>query len=93
MFDCLAYEVLFIRKLEPTLKVQSTQSVLKYICNVILHSLLFIFIVVINTRRIHYPNIYLDNGVMKTPKERYRYFLRLYVTELVSKISTSIVGF
>ena len=48
----------------------STQSVLKYFCNLILYSLSCKFIAVIKTCRIHYLNIYLGNGVMKTPKRR-----------------------
>ena len=39
-------------------------SVIEYFCDLILHSLAYKFTVVINTRRIHYPNIHLDNGIM-----------------------------
>ena len=39
-------------------------SVIEYFCDLILHSLAYKFTVVINTRRIYYPNVHLDNGIM-----------------------------
>ena len=47
-----------------------TQSVFKYFCNLIFHSLLCKFIAVINTCRIHYLNFHPDNSIMKTPKHQ-----------------------
>ena len=49
-------------------RINYSVKVLKYFCNLILHSLSCKFIAIINSSRIHYPNIYLDNGIMKIPK-------------------------
>lgn len=47
------------------------------------HTLSCKFIAVIDTRWIHYSNIYLDNGAMKTPKRRFisLFFTCLYITK------------
>ena len=69
-FDCLVYEILFIRALKPNLNVQSDS---KYFYN------LKVALSYVNSSRqsrfkcgnLHDPiHIFLDNGVMTTPKRR-----------------------